>query len=274
MSDFDYEKYEQECNKIREENEEHLVEFEKYLVDAGLKDATIKRHISNVDFYINTYLLREDAYRIRRGCYTTDDFLGYFFIRKCMWSTPSTIRQNAASFKKFYKCMLEHGHIEQADYDALRADIKEGMPIWIQECEEFNNPDSSLIQSDFEHAFADILYQSLLDELGVKYPELVDGLSAANQVDEADDEPLTREEAVAFLTLSLFYLTSWVERGRGKGAASVRRAWKSADWNALDFLQEAGFISCSNKAKSVYITESGIAEAQELLTALGLAHLV
>ncbi len=34
-----------------------------------------------------------------------NDFLGEFFIRKCMWSTPGTIKRTAASIKKFYKFM-------------------------------------------------------------------------------------------------------------------------------------------------------------------------
>lgn len=71
-----------------------------------------------------------------------DMFLGYFFIRKCMWSTPSTIRSNAASLKKFYKCMLEIGKIEKEDYDYMCEDIKERMPDWIDDCEQYNDPDA------------------------------------------------------------------------------------------------------------------------------------
>lgn len=134
-----YEEYEQACEKRRAENERYLGEFEEWLIAAGLSDKTIQRHLSNVDFFINTYLLREDAYGIEEGCCRMDDFLGYFFIRKCMWSTPATIRQNAASFKKFYKCMLEKGHIDQESYDVLLDDIKTCMPIWLEDCEDFNN---------------------------------------------------------------------------------------------------------------------------------------
>ena len=268
MSDFDYEKYEQECDRIHEENEGHLVEFEKYLVDAGLKDATIKRHVSNVDFYINTYLLREDAYRIERGCYMTDDFLGYFFIRKCLWSSPTSIKQNAASFKKFYKCMLELGHIEQADYDALLADIKEGMPIWLEECAEYNDFDDSLLDGNPDDIFRGRLEQSLLRMLGIDPADLAEGPNA-----DEDDKQLTREEAIAFLTLSLFYLTSWEEKDRLLKGSKVRRAWKSADWDALAFLEDQGFITYTNKAKSVYLTDSGVAEARELLASFGLDHL-
>ena len=276
MNDFDYEAYERKCEEIRECNEGYLVEFEETLVAAGLSDKTIKRHISNVDFYINTYLLREDAQEMPRGCYTTDDFLGYFFIRKCMWSTPSTIKQNAASFKKFYKCMLAHGHIEQADYDALLADIKEGMPLWLADCEEFNDPGDSLFADDAEQMLFDSIRQSLFSMLG--YEELLGtGGSSGSAVEKAiapdANAQLSHEEAVAYLTLALFYLTSWDERIGGKGSPAVHRTWKSADWDALDFLREEGLVDCSNKAKSAYITEEGMAKAREMLAAFGLSHL-
>ena len=39
---------------------------------------------------------------------------GYFFIRRCMCSTPSTVKGTAASIKKFYKCMLDHGSTDTA----------------------------------------------------------------------------------------------------------------------------------------------------------------
>lgn len=135
-----YERYEREASAIRKENKVHLKEFEDCLNAKGLSTRTIEKHLENVDFYINTYLLYEEANRIDAGCTMVDDFLGYFFIRKCMWSTPATIRQNAASLKKFYKCMLEKGHITKADFDCLQQEMKEGMPEWIEACEQYNNP--------------------------------------------------------------------------------------------------------------------------------------
>ena len=71
-----------------------------------------------------------------------DSFLGNFFIRKCMWSTPSTIKSTAASIKKFYKCMLDHGNIKKKEYDYLCSEIKEGMEQWQADCAAFNDPDA------------------------------------------------------------------------------------------------------------------------------------
>ena len=100
---FDYEEYEKECDKIRETNNEYLDLFEEDLQNAGLAPKTIRKHISNVDFYINEYVLREEPRPMEDGTSMIDMFLGYFFIRKCMWSTPGTIKSTASSIKKFYK---------------------------------------------------------------------------------------------------------------------------------------------------------------------------
>jgi Domain of unknown function (DUF6429) len=42
------------------------------------------------------------------------------------------------------------------------------------------------------------------------------------------------------------------------------RVWKSIDWEAMDRLYEAGFISNpASRAKSVLLTEEGLAEAEK-----------
>lgn len=48
-----------------------------------------------------------------------------------------------------------------------------------------------------------------------------------------------------------------------------RRAWKSHDWDALNRLYEQGMIyDPVNKAKSVVLTDEGLAKAEELFHAL------
>ena len=137
-----YEEYEQKCNAIREKNEAYLNGFSEELLNAGLKEKTIYRHYQNVNFYINDYLLRIEPLEMVHGAYQIDDFLGEFFIRKCMWSTPGTIKSTAASIKKFYKSMLKMGYIDESDYEELAETIKDNMDRWLEDCEDYNNPDS------------------------------------------------------------------------------------------------------------------------------------
>ena len=139
---FDYEEYERECDKIRQTNEELLALFEEELQDSGLSAKTVRRHLSNAEFYINEYLLREEPRPMEDGITELDMFLGFFFIRKCMWSTPGTIKSTAASIKKFYKCMMNHGKISKDDYVYLCDDIKENMEQWQTDCAVYNDPDA------------------------------------------------------------------------------------------------------------------------------------
>ena len=131
--------YERECEEVRKVNEKLLELFEEDL--SGLSNKTVRKHVENVDFYINEFLLYEEPLSFEHGITKVDDFLGNFFIRKCMWSTPGTIKTTAASIKKFYKSMLDHGKIAKKDYTYLCDMIKSGMPIWQEDCAQFNNPD-------------------------------------------------------------------------------------------------------------------------------------
>lgn len=127
----DYEKYEKECDKIRKDNQRLLDEFEKWLNSSGLSEKTIGNHLSNIDFYANDYLLYEDATEAKDGVDSVGMFLGYWFIKKAMWASQSSIRGNAASLKKFYTFMLEKGLIDKDDLADLKEMIKEDMPEWL-----------------------------------------------------------------------------------------------------------------------------------------------
>jgi site-specific recombinase XerD len=139
MSD-DYEKYEKACNKIKEKNERLLDDFETWLRKANLKDKTISNHIANIDFYINEFLLYEDAVEAKDGVNKVSMFLEYWFIRKAMWANQAQIKSNAASLKKFYTFMLEKELIEKEDLDNLKETIKEEMPEWIATMKRYDDP--------------------------------------------------------------------------------------------------------------------------------------
>ena len=83
---------------------------------------------------------------------------------------------------------------------------------------------------------------------------------------------MSRKQLVEDLTLVLFYLSSWTEETfelpDGNTLESLR-AWKGADWDAIDALRDANLIDCTNKAKSVSLTREGVARAKELIDRLG-----
>ena len=58
MSEYTIEKCEQKCEAIRRENEDLLKLFEEDMKDLSSK--TIRKHLDNVDFYLNHYLLHDE----------------------------------------------------------------------------------------------------------------------------------------------------------------------------------------------------------------------
>lgn len=137
----DYEEYEAACEQIREENEALLDEFEEWLEQKKLNPKTIRRHAENVDFYINEFLLYEDAVEAKNGPVHIGMFLGYWFIRKAMWASPAQIKANAASLKKFYVFMQEKGEIDLKKLELMKATIKKRMPEWLARMERYDDPD-------------------------------------------------------------------------------------------------------------------------------------
>ncbi|MBW8351737.1 transposase [Bacillus sp. IITD106] len=70
------------------------------------------------------------------------------------------------------------------------------------------------------------------------------------------------EEKIKELTLLLLYLTSWKE---ADVFGEMRRSWKGYPFEVLNELTDEDLIRGSIKSKSVYLTETGIKEAKELM---------
>lgn len=69
-------------------------------------------------------------------------------------------------------------------------------------------------------------------------------------------------ENIRELVLLLIYLTSWEEDILD---TKILRSWKGYPFEILDELNSKGLISGSRKAKSVYLTNTGIVKAKSLL---------
>ena len=136
-----YEQYEKDCERIRGDNERILAEFEKWLSDKDLSKKTIANHCNNVDFYINEFLLYEEAIEASDGIYEIGYFLGFWFIKKAMWASKSTIKGNATSIKKFYEFMLDKGKIDKEDYIELKEVIKNNIQEWLDTMDRYDDPE-------------------------------------------------------------------------------------------------------------------------------------
>ena len=128
--------------KIKENqtrNKKFIKEFEEWLKEKSLSDKTIRKHISNVDLFINDYLNYYDIETAEEGITSVYSFLNGWFIEKCMWATPYTTKEEAASIKKFYAYMSEKGYVEKEDYKFLCEELKDNMYEILDTLEAFDN---------------------------------------------------------------------------------------------------------------------------------------
>lgn len=109
------------CEKIRKENKDYLELFQVSMEVAGLSKKTVKKHLSNVEAYLNSYLLSFEALRMEDGIVQVNSFFDYELPRKWIGYNPSDM---AASLRKFYKLMHEHGFIDDTDYEIFREDMR------------------------------------------------------------------------------------------------------------------------------------------------------
>jgi intergrase/recombinase len=135
----DYEKYELDCERIRKENGEILLQFKGWLQDSQLSEKTIRNHVLNIDFYVNEFLLYRDAIEAKDGANKISYFLGDWFARKALWSSVYQINGYCTSFKKFYTFMHENGHIDLDTLEEMKEVIKEEKADWIDAMERYDD---------------------------------------------------------------------------------------------------------------------------------------
>jgi len=131
-------------DKIKNENKILLDRFEKYLRNKKLSKASIDKHIGNADFFVNDFLLYYEPINAKDGSAQVGCFLGDWFIRKAMWASVTSIKENIASLKKFYQFMFEIGEIPKDDLVELQEEIKECKDDWFENLRKYDDPDVAL----------------------------------------------------------------------------------------------------------------------------------
>ena len=130
---------EKKIEENKKRNKKFMKEFEEYLKEKNLKDKTIKKHLSNVDLFINDYLNYNDIETPEEGINSVYSFLSGWFIEKCMWATVYTTKETAASIKKFYAYMSEKGYVKKEDYKELCEELKDSMDEILEYLDAFDN---------------------------------------------------------------------------------------------------------------------------------------
>ncbi|NIA11741.1 MAG: recombinase [Nitrospiraceae bacterium] len=136
----EYEKFEAECEKRKKENHTFILGFTRYLENKKLSQKTIDKHVYNIDFYINDFLLYESPQQAAEGITELNYFLGYWFIRKAMWASPTSIRENITSLKHFYSYMSKIGQVSNEELAEMKIEIKESKDEWVETVKKYDDP--------------------------------------------------------------------------------------------------------------------------------------
>lgn len=117
----------------------YLGEFRADLEKAGLKEKTIGRHLSNAELYFE-WMIEHEGYDADDAPSQLDGFLGDWFIRRCMWSTPNSVKTTAASLKKLLTSIMNHGHMVDSEYRNAMHTLRKDLPEWQRKCALYNDP--------------------------------------------------------------------------------------------------------------------------------------
>ncbi|SCY70921.1 recombinase [Desulfoluna spongiiphila] len=136
--------YDKASEEIRTANALVLDEFGRWLEESKLSENTISNHVSNIDFYINEFLLYEELTTPEEGMFKVGGFLGFWFIKKAMWASAASLKSCAASLKKFYTFMADKGRVDKEDLRLMKREIKADMPEWLATLARYDDPDTDL----------------------------------------------------------------------------------------------------------------------------------
>lgn len=134
-----YKDWEKKVEANHKRNDKFIQEFEEWLNQKGFAKKTIRKHINNASLYINDYLNYYYAEKMEDGVYSVHGFLDGWFIEKCLWSSRNSLKETAASIKKFYECMREKEHVKKDDYKSLCREIKDNMDEYLEQMDAFDD---------------------------------------------------------------------------------------------------------------------------------------
>lgn len=123
--------------KIEQENVKLLKSFENHLKKQKLSPQTVEKHVENLRFFGDAYAKRYDIKNLQDAYLSISMYLGYWFIQKCMWSSTAHIKENIASFKKFYTFLHEQKLMSDFDYEDCLFMLKEEKEGWIEAMEDY-----------------------------------------------------------------------------------------------------------------------------------------
>ena len=135
----DYKEWEKKVKANIKRNEKFIKEFTSWLEEKDLAKKTIKKHINNIQLYLNEYLNYYDITPMEEGIDEAYSYLSGWCIEKCLFASKTTIKENIASIKKFYNCMSELGYVSKEDYKDLCEELNDSIDEILEYLKAYDN---------------------------------------------------------------------------------------------------------------------------------------
>ncbi len=108
-----------------------LQTFESYLREYNLSDKEIENHLSNIDLFINDYLLRYEVIAFHNGIHTVGEYLTEWLTENFYGVNKKDIEIYIESFIKFYTHNVNGGYLEKDDMIELYQIINDEVRPWL-----------------------------------------------------------------------------------------------------------------------------------------------
>ena len=138
-------RYRELFEEIKKNHRLILEDFRLYLTDyQSLSPKTVRRHVSNIDFFLNGFVTRYDVQTpISIIESRLSEFLSDFYVDKFIDASVTGMKQNATSLKKFYQYLMDVNRIDKATHAQAKEAISFGVEVG--EC------NLEMLTSDFKY---------------------------------------------------------------------------------------------------------------------------
>jgi hypothetical protein len=128
--------------RLRAANKEIIGGFVNYAVEiTKTGKRRVAKYASHLQFFSNEYLINYHEGDLLEGLECFPEFVGSWFIRKCMWSDEASLRENIEGFRAFLGYLEETEQIPKERIEELRQHIDKESHLYLLRVKYFNDPE-------------------------------------------------------------------------------------------------------------------------------------
>lgn len=134
------EDYEAMIRRLKEANEKILAGFIKHSIENQKRGKKlVARHADHLRFFANEYLANYNTVNLLDGIGCFTPFACDWFIRKCTWSDPNSLRENFEAYSDFVSFLGDTQQLTPEELSDLKAVMKIDLPTALLRVKYYND---------------------------------------------------------------------------------------------------------------------------------------